>query len=61
MVSEGSDDFDKDAHVKKIVADLEAQGDYDNTDEAADAEIVAAVKYPDSAMAAAAMMKVGPL
>ena len=55
MTVEGADDFDKDAHVAKIVAELEAQEDYDNTDEAADAEIMAAVKYPDAAVAAAAM------
>ena len=53
--AEGSDDFDTNAHVAKILADLEAQAEYDNTDAAADAEIMAAVKYPDPAVAAVAM------
>ena len=57
MTVEGADDFDKDAHVAKIVAELEAQEDYDNTDEAADAEIMAAVKFPDPAVAMANTMR----
>ncbi|KAK7249490.1 hypothetical protein SO694_00049288 [Aureococcus anophagefferens] len=55
VVSEGDDSFDKNAHIASIVSALEAQGEYDNTDAAADAEIMAAVKYPDAAVAAAAM------
>ena len=54
-MSEGTDSFDKNAHIASIVSALEAQGEYDNTDAAADAEIMAAVKYPDAAVAAAAM------
>eukprot|EP00629_Pelagomonadales_sp_RCC1024_P018849 CAMPEP_0119261432 /NCGR_PEP_ID=MMETSP1329-20130426/1505_1 /TAXON_ID=114041 /ORGANISM="Genus nov. species nov., Strain RCC1024" /LENGTH=134 /DNA_ID=CAMNT_0007260995 /DNA_START=79 /DNA_END=483 /DNA_ORIENTATION=- len=57
VISEGSDDFDKDAHLAKVLADLAAQEDYDNVDEAAEAEILAAVKYPDPAHAVVAMAK----
>jgi hypothetical protein len=54
---EGSDDFDKNAHIAKVLADLEAQADYDNTDTAEEEKIMAAVKYPDPAVAAVAMAK----
>merc|ERR1719270_2312673 len=39
--SEGSDDFDKNAHIAKVLADLEAQADYDNTDAAEEEKIMA--------------------
>jgi len=54
---EGSDDFDKNAHIAKVLADLEAQADYDNTDTAEEEKIMAAIKYPDPAVAAVAMAK----
>ena len=55
--SEGSDDFDKNAHIAKVLADLEAQADYDNTDAAEEEKIMASVKYPDPAAAFVAMAK----
>ncbi|CAH0371017.1 unnamed protein product [Pelagomonas calceolata] len=55
--SEGSDDFDKNAHIAKVLADLEAQADYDNTDAAEEEKIMASVKYPDPAVAFVAMAK----
>ena len=55
--AEGSDDFDKNAHIAKVLADLEAQADYDNTDAAEEEKIMASVKYPDPAAAFVAMAK----
>ena len=55
--AEGSDDFDKNAHIAKVLADLEAQADYDNTAAAEEEKIMASVKYPDPAAAFVAMAK----
>merc|ERR1719472_684877 len=54
---QGSDDFYKNAHIAKVLADLEAQADYDNTDAAEEEKIMASVKYPDPAAAFVAMAK----
>ena len=40
-----------------MLADLEAQADYDNTDAAEEEKIMASVKYPDPAAAFVAMAK----
>jgi len=56
--TEGSDDFDKNAHIVKVLAALEAQADYDNTDAAEEEKIMASIKYPDPAQATVAMAAV---
>lgn len=57
VLSEGDDNFDKNAHVKTILARLETEEPYDNTDPEEEARIVAAVKYPDPAFAEAAALR----
>ena len=56
VVSEGDDSFDKNAHIAEVLASIAAQ-EYDNTDAAGDAQIMESIKYPDAAVAAAAMSK----
>ena len=57
VVSEGDDSFDKNAHIAEVLASIAAQEEYDNTDAAGDAQIMESIKYPDAAVAAAAMSK----
>lgn len=57
VISEGDDDFDKYAHIKAVIERLEAAEPYDNTDADEEAKIIAAIKYPDPAFAAAAMSR----
>mmetsp|Transcript_8492 Transcript_8492/g.10368 ORF Transcript_8492/g.10368 Transcript_8492/m.10368 type:complete len:90 (+) Transcript_8492:234-503(+) len=51
VVSDGSDDFDKNGHIEAVLARLAAQDEYDNTNEKEEAEILAAIRFPDPAQA----------
>mmetsp|Transcript_3159 Transcript_3159/g.12074 ORF Transcript_3159/g.12074 Transcript_3159/m.12074 type:complete len:160 (+) Transcript_3159:49-528(+) len=57
VLEEGSDDFDKKAHIAAALERLANEEPYDNTDPELEAEIIASIKYPDPAKAAAAMAK----
>lgn len=60
VIKEGSDDFDKNAHIAAVLKRLAEEPYVDKSDPEEDARIMAAVKWPDPAVACANMQRVGP-